>query len=293
MRDKYFIMVIIKMSGGLGNQMFQYALGQKFISMGKKVKYDLSFYNERVQNLRKFELDIFHVDCPVVSDRELTRFGRGGSLISRLKQRTGWDKQKIYEEDLDLGYQPRIFELDDIYLSGYWQSELYFKDIREQILSVYRIPEKMNEESMELLSKIGEENSVSIHVRRGDYLSEENCRVYGGICTDDYYNKAIEYMRKDLAAPRFYIFTNDTEWARRKFKGNDMRIVECNNKENNYFDMFLMSFCKANIIANSSFSWWGAWLNQNQDKKVISPDKWFNNHSVSDAICANWIRIAG
>lgn len=111
-------MIIIEISGGLGNQMFQYALGQKFISMGKEVKYDLSFYNDRVQTLRQFELDIFDLDCPVASNSELSRFGKGNSLKSRFKQKLGWDKEKIYEENLDLGYQPRIFELDDIYLSA-------------------------------------------------------------------------------------------------------------------------------------------------------------------------------
>ena len=284
-------MIIIEISGGLGNQMFQYALGQKFISMGKEVKYDLSFYNDRVQTLRQFELDIFDLDCPVASNSELSRFGKGNSLKSRLKQKIGWDKEKIYEENLDLGYQPRIFELDDIYLSGYWQSELYFKDIREQILSIYRLPEEMNEKSRKFLLRIKEDNSVSIHVRRGDYLNKENYRVYGGICTNCYYKKAIEYMRKSIDNPKFYIFTNDSEWAKMQFKENDMEVVECNNRNNSYLDMFLMSSCKANIIANSTFSWWGAWLNSGQEKLVIAPKKWFNNHEINDIVCESWIKI--
>lgn len=286
-------MIIIEISGGLGNQMFQYALGQKFVSMGKEVKYDLSFYNESVQTLRKFELDIFHVDCPVATEYELRKMGRGQNFFDRIIQKFSADNNKVYEENLDMGYQPNIFALDDIYLSGYWQSEKYFKDITEQILSIYRMPEKMNGTSKEILLKIKKENSVSIHIRRGDYLSEENSRIYGGICTKYYYEKAVKYMRENLSNPQFYIFSNDSEWAGSQFKGKDMKVIECNNNENNYFDMFLMSNCKANIIANSTFSWWGAWLNQYPDKVVISPQKWLNNHEVTDVICENWIRIFG
>lgn len=284
-------MVIVEISGGLGNQMFQYALGQKLISMGKEVKYDLSFYNERVQTLRKFELDIFHADCPEASSSELCRFGRGNSLRSRLKQKFGCDKQKIYEEDLDLGYQPQVFELDDIYLSGYWQSELYFKDIRKQILPIYRMPEGMPENSKKFLARITEGNSVSIHVRRGDYLSEENYRVYGGICTESYYENAIAYMRKSLDHPKFYVFSNDSKWAKMQFKGRDMEVVECSNNESSCFDMFFMSNCKANIVANSTFSWWGAWLNPSNEKIVIAPKKWFNNHEVNDITCESWVKM--
>ena len=285
-------MIIIEISGGLGNQMFQYALGQRFVSMGKEVKYDLSFYNENVQTLRKFELDIFHVDCPVATEYELRKMGKVQNFFDRISRKFYSGCNKIYKENLDAGYQPEIFELYDTYLSGYWQSEKYFKDIRDRILAIYRMPEGMNRNSKELLSKMQNENSVSIHIRRGDYLSKENYRVYGGICTTHYYKKAFEYVRENLANPRFYIFTNDIEWVKQQFKGDDMWIVECNNNVDNYFDMFLMSNCKSNIVANSTFSWWGAWLNQNTEKIVISPDKWFRNHSVSSAICDDWIRIS-
>ena len=124
--------------------------------MGKEVKYDLSFYNDRVQTLRQFELDIFDLDCPVASNSELSRFGKGNSLKSRLKQKLGWDKEKIYEENLDLGYQPRIFELDDIYLSGYWQSELYFKDEPSGIPYPADFVERIGTERIAMLERMME-----------------------------------------------------------------------------------------------------------------------------------------
>lgn len=285
-------MVIIEISGGLGNQMFQYALGQKIISIGKEVKYDLSFYNKSVQTLRKFELDIFRVDCPVASDSELVRFGRGNSLASKLKQKAGWNKRRVYNENLDLGYQPEIFKFDDIYLSGYWQSEKYFKDIREQILHLYTFPKKLDYKNRTFLEKIENSNSVSIHIRRGDYLNQKNVSIYGGICTTKYYKNAIQYINNRIDKPLFFIFTNDIDWVKKELDFPNKVIVDCNSGTIDYWDMFLMSNCKVNIVANSSFSWWGAWLNQNGDNLVISPNKWVNNHSVTDTICDKWICIS-
>lgn len=288
-----FIMIIIEISGGLGNQMFQYALGQKFISMGKEVKYDLSFYNERVQTLREFELDIFHIDCPVATSNELFYFGKGFSLASRFKQRIGWDKRNIYEEDLDLGYQPQIFGLDNIYLTGYWQSEKYFENIRQRILELYTFSGKLGYENKRFLDKIENSNSVSLHVRRGDYLNEENVKIYGGICTINYYKNAIKYISDRFEKPVFFVFTNDLEWVKNELDIPNKVIVDCNSGSLSYWDMYLMSKCKANIVANSSFSWWGAWLNQHSNRVVVSPRRWFNNHEQTSTLCDDWVRCGG
>ena len=121
----------------------------------------------------------------------------------------------------------------------------------------------------------------------------ENSRKYGNICTLQYYKNAMQYMKKKVPDAKFYFFSNDSEWVRENLAGGDSVIVDCNHGKENYLDMYLMSQCSHNIIANSSFSWWGAWLNQNPDKIVISPKRWFSHLDASDAICEDWIRIDG
>lgn len=286
-------MIIMEIKGGLGNQMFQYALGYKLTLMGKKVKYDISSYvqNRRGNNLRKFELDLFELEMPIAAERELIQMGSGVSILGKICKRSGLGKNKIYTENLDEGYQPSIFMMDDIYMSGYWQSEKYFKDIRTQILDIYRMPPSMERENRAVLEEIGKTNSVSMHIRRGDYLNEQNRDIYGGICTSEYYESALNVLHQRMGNIKVFLFTDDPGWAKKKFKKDDVYVVEENFNTNNAYDLFLMSRCRANIIANSSFSWWGAWLNQNREKVVIAPSKWFNNHNTSDYVCENWITI--
>ena len=286
-------MIILGMKGGLGNQMFQYALGHKLTLMGKTVKYDISGYNRKGQPLRKLELSLFDLKLPLATEKELIRMGHGNSILGKVCRKGGLGKSRIYMEDIDKGYQPFIFAMDDRYLDGYWQSEKYFKDIRTEILNIYKMPDAIYRENENLLEEIERENSVSLHIRRGDYLDEQNRKVYGGICTRHYYKGALETVRQKMKDIKVYIFTDDPEWVKRNFVYQDSVVVEANTGKNNGFDLFLMSKCKANIIANSSFSWWGAWLNQNRDKIVIAPTRWFNNHEISDAICEDWIRIEG
>lgn len=286
-------MVIIELSGGLGNQMFQYALGQKLKFIGRDVKYDLSFYSNKEQTARKYKLDLFGIKCPVASERDLALMGQGKSFVNRIKQKFPFVQKKLYIENLDKGYEQIVLELDDIYLSGYWQSEQYFYDIRDHILKLYRLPKTVNVDNCNILKDIERENSVSIHIRRGDYLEGKNSDIYGNICTLMYYTNAIKFINNHLKNPKYYIFTNDIKWARERFSGTDMIVVDNKCSDEDYLDMFLMSKCKANIIANSSFSWWGAWLNQSPNKIVISPQRWFNNHNVTDIICNSWIKIPG
>lgn len=280
-------MLIIEVSGGLGNQMFQYALYTKLKEMGKDVRLDLSIYKNE-NSVRKFELDIFQVDYQEASIKEIRKYKKPDiwKKMSPIKL-----KEKIYTENLDEGFQPIIFSLKDIYLSGYWQCEKYFEDIRELLLKKFSFSSAENAINGELFSKIRECQSVSIHVRRGDYLTEQNVKVYGNICTLQYYRNAISYIKKKIKNVVFFLFTNDTNWVKKHIYEENMIIVDCNNGTRDYLDMFYMSQCRHNIIANSSFSWWGAWLNQNEDKIVISPEKWFQNHEVASQICKSFITV--
>ncbi len=286
-------MIIVEVTGGLGNQMFQYALYRKLQLSGKDVKLDLSFYHTK-QTLRKFELGIFKLPLEIASRSEICRLKGYTSDASRLEKAFTTRVNRhthLYAEDLDAGFQNAVLEMDDVYLSGYWQNELYFKDIRKQILEDFRFPKLLTKQYPELLQKMWTENSVSIHVRRGDYLDPVNSRLYCGICTVDYYQRAIRYMQEHMQDPEFYFFTDDPQWVKQNLYQNGMTVVEHQKTDPDYADMFLMSQCKGHIIANSTFSWWGAWLDSKEERVVVSPTKWLNNHEVMEIICNGWITI--
>lgn len=280
-------MIIVEVCGGLGNQMFQYALYTKLKEMGKDVRLDISSY-KKGNSMRKFELDIFKTDYQEAVLKQIRKYKKP-DIWKRFSPVPL--KEKIYTENLDEGYQPVIFSFEDIYLSGYWQCERYFADIRELLLKKFSFSIEKTLVNEEIFSKIKVSQSVSIHVRRGDYLDDQNAGAYGNICTLNYYKNAVSYIRKKVKDAVFFLFTDDIDWVKRYIYKEGMIVVDCNTGRGDYLDMFFMSQCKHNIIANSSFSWWGAWLNQNTGKIVISPKKWFQNHIVADQICQNFITV--
>lgn len=285
-------MIIIEASGGLGNQMFQYALYKKLESLNKDVVFDTSFFRSK-QGLRELEIGVFGVQYRSISDREVAYirgYGYQDSIIDKIKYKLKPSKYCIYRDSIE-SFQPEVLEMEDAYLCGYWQSEKYFKDIREVILKEFTFPIQAVKSNVKLTDQMKLENSVSIHVRRSDYLTEQNLKVYGNICTEKYYSNAINYIEGIIDNPHYYVFTDDLQWAKEYFKGDNYTIVSENRGKDSYIDMYLMSQCKHNIIANSSFSWWGAWLNQNPDKKVLAPKKWFHNHEKEEIVCEDWIRI--
>ena len=285
-------MIVIEASGGLGNQMFQYALYKKLEFMNKDVVWDTSFFRSK-QDLRELEIGVFGVQYRSISDKEVAcirGYGYQDSIIDKIKYKLKPSKYLIYRDTIEC-FQPEVLEMDDVYLCGYWQSEKYFQDIRERILQEFIFPASVVKNNEALTNQMKSKNSVSIHVRRSDYLTEQNLKVYGNICTEKYYNNAINYIEEIVDNPRYYVFTDDLEWAKEYFKEDNYTIISENRGKDSYIDMYLMSQCKYNIIANSSFSWWGAWLNQNPDKKVLAPKKWFHNHEKEEIVCEDWIRI--
>lgn len=285
-------MIVIELSGGLGNQMFQYALYKKFESLNKDVVMETSFFRSG-QDLREYELGIFPVKYRTITDKEAAEirgYGYQDTVLDKVRYKL---KPKKYETYVDkIGpFQPEIFEMDNVYLSGYWQNENYFKDIKETICRDFSFSEEVIKKNKDICKRLKQENSVSVHIRRGDYLTTENTRIHGNICTERYYENAMAYIRENIENPHFYIFTDDLQWAREKYQGEDITIVDGNRDNSSYVDMFLMSQCKHNIVANSTFSWWGAWLNANPDKLVLTPPKWLNNFEEAQIACADWIII--
>ena len=270
-------MIIIQMSGGLGNQMFQYALYLKLKSLGKEVKFDSTSSYIR-DNARPIQLAVFDIQYPEATKEELIEMTDSSMLLmDRIRRKLKGRKSKEYREE-GFGYDPAVLTKDPAYLVGTFQSELYFADIKEQVRKAFRFDHGvMQQETLAMKEAIKDTISVSIHVRRGDYLNAEE--VYGEICTDAYYDAAIKYMLGKYPDATFYLFTNDLTWAdffvnARPFA--NIVVVKDNTEYTGYLDMYLMKHCKHNIIANSSFSWWAAWLNSNQEKTVIAPARWLN-----------------
>lgn len=285
-------MNIIWIDGGLGNQMFQYALVLKMQSLGTEVKIDVTKYaDHHVHN--DFELDkVFGIDCPFAEKEEIRSLGylKQNHWTEFLK-RTPFRKKTLYNNE-SYKFDDQVLKLDGYYIEGYWQCEWYFQDISERIRKIYRFPELLGV-SKEWAGRIQKTCAVSVHIRRGDYLRFPYLQ---DICTLDYYRKAMDdFRRRCKGQVVFYIFTNDFPWAKEHFTAQDCCFVEGNIGADSYRDMQLMSLCRHHIVANSSFSWWGAWLNRNPDKIVIAPDRWINGpeDGAVDIIPGDWIRIRG
>lgn len=296
---------IVKLNGGLGNQMFQYAfalaLAEKF---GTKMLFDFSYFEDVKSHenvtTRFFELGVFNLECTEAEEKDLTEvknadFGAKwkntlakryphyfGVNYAREKNNTCFDKKLITYPDY-------------AYYEGYFQNENYFKHLREQLFRDFSLKmpfSELNEQNQSTLEKIISTNSVSIHIRRGDYVTLDYVNKLQGICPLKYYQKAIKRIAKKVENPHFFIFSDDIDWVRENLKIDYPYTVIDFNQNSGYLDLELMKNCKHNIIANSSFSWWGAWLNENPDKIVIAPKKWNKMRSKKcDIVPKSWVKL--
>ncbi|MEO5644968.1 MAG: alpha-1,2-fucosyltransferase [Bacteroidia bacterium] len=294
-------MIIVNLKGGLGNQMFQYAAG---LALAEKhhvdLKLDFAFLEKSTGSAeftkRKFELEIFNVNFQLASAEEIHAFKGNQQKISyRVKRKffPSLIRKKNYRYD-QLNFDPAFSLLgNQVYLDGYFQSAKYFLNAEKKIRSQFHFKNPPAGKNKVLAEEISSCNSVSIHVRRGDYLSEINRGLFGNICTLDYYSKAIAIIQNEISSPHFYIFSDDVAWVKENIKTDSpMTYVDFNTGENSFEDMRLMSLCWNNIIANSSFSWWAAWLNENVAKKIIAPSEWINDPDcvIEDVIPKTWQR---
>ena len=280
-------MIIIKIKGGLGNQLFQYAVGRALaLHHRSPLKLDLTIF--KTYKLHRYLLDQFAIQADIATEDEIIKLkGRNNVLFSALRK-AGLVKRKSYLKEKRSSYfDASVFKNDDVYLDGYWQNELYFSDIREELLRDLTSISSMSDLGVVYMEGIKKRNSVSLHVRRGNYLNLKNFNVLD----IDYYMKAVEYIRKNVEKPTFYIFSDDLEWCKNSLGFLD-NCIFVDSTKTEIDDLKLMSFCKHNIIANSSFSWWGAWLNQNCKKTVIAPKGWLlNDPGSSNVILSDWVKM--
>ncbi|MDH2917878.1 MAG: alpha-1,2-fucosyltransferase [Sideroxydans sp.] len=292
-------MIITQIIGGLGNQMFQYAMGRGLaLKNNNSLKVDISGF-ESYGLHQGFELQrVFSLQCEIASQADIRNI-------------LGWQYLAINRRILSLSIFSSVLQKRwcaephfhywaginnvsaNVYLSGYWQSERYFLDEQEQIRTDFTFCKPLLSENLGLARQIQQVSAVSLHVRRGDYVSNPNAAATHGLCSLDYYQNAIKYITERVTDPHFFIFSDDIEWAKEHIKiAYPCEFVGHNQGLESYNDMRLMSMCQHHIIANSSFSWWGAWLNPNADKIVVSPKQWFaNSTNTEDLIPTNWVRL--
>lgn len=290
-------MIVVKLMGGLGNQMFQYAAGRALAHANKDVlKLDLSHYSNPPPGCvpRKYELYNFKITPDFATDEDLRRFGHRGSpkwLLTRAKQLLG-RVQPCYLTDRDIRYNPRFKKATgDVYLDGYWQSTRYFEEIEGTIRSELQPVGSGAGHVMKLWEEIQGCNSVCVNIRRGDFVTDN----FLGCLGMDYFRRGQEVMARSVPDVRYFVFSDDIPWCEEHFgKDPATTVVSHDYAGPDFIDyLFLMTSCKHFIIPNSSFAWWAAWLCANTAKRVIAPLRWFNDTTVdtSDIVPATWQRV--
>lgn len=283
-------MIIIKVFGGTGNQLFQYALYRNLQEHGKDAFLDFQWFETIDKNYYRPNRLVYLKDYIRVStnaqNKKVSYCDR--SFISKCMRKIQHRKRTHYVEKQGGTYETEIFNLEQAYLEGYWQNERYFLEIREKLLREIRFPHPNHIGFQYFCQIANKENAVSVHIRRGDYLKAPE--IYGEICTIDYYRKAMNVIEKNIPNAEYLIFSDDIMWAKANFKGNHFYFVE-DVGENEIYELELMRMCRGHVVANSSFSWWGAWLDEKENKVVVSPSKWNHCDKFNDTVCHDWIQI--
>lgn len=279
-------MIVVVVKGGLGNQLFQYAFGR---SLSKKyntvLKLDLSKYKWTPS--RKYGLKYFNIVENIATAEDI-KYASGEYKYN----------EKVFS------YNPKLYNYSIGYFNGYFQSEKYFGGIRDFIKKEFKLKNKIKCISDDILRDISKQNSISLNVRRGDYMSGSTGSTHG-FCGLDYYNRAIQYIESRVKKPVFYVVSDDINWVKSNIKTKNPLVYIAKKYEvygdgnvindTDYEDLIAISYCKHHIIGNSTFAWWGAWLGKYKDKIVVCPTKWFNNNRLqsetSDLIPSEWIKI--
>lgn len=281
-------MIIVRLKGGLGNQMFQYALGRVLsIKHNVALGLDISFYDMNLGPKRQYDLDVFNIIARTLNQKEipfLRRFCHKSRVLDKFIKFKGKEKGFNFDDKiLSLG--------SNTYLDGYWQSPKYFAGFEDVIRGDFTLKNSPTQNIKNLAEEIASKNSLSIHVRKGDYVGNK----FHEVVNNEYYHKGIEYIFSKTNFEKIFVFSDDIEWCKNnlKFEFPTMFVDSGYAGKRGEGHIYLMSKCKSFIIANSSFSWWGAWLSENKNKIVVCPKQWFGNASINtdDLVPRDWIRI--
>lgn len=285
--------------GGLGNQLFQYATGRRVaLKNGLPLKLDLSWFKDQPE--RPYSLNHFTINETIATSDEIAQLKKNEMnplklIVVKFNEfgKPYYHRKHIQEKSLD--FDRNILQISgSAYLDGYWQSEKYFKDIENIIRKEFTVISPPDSVNTNYAQMIQSSNAVAIHVRRGDYISNPSANQFHGTCSLEYYSRSIDQIMSNIKNPHFFVFSDEPKWTQDNLKIDaPTTYVVHNPPDKNYEDLRLMSLCSHFIIANSSFSWWGAWLSKNKSKIVIAPSKWFQGTKYNDAdlLPENWIRL--
>jgi hypothetical protein len=282
-------MVIIKLKGGLGNQLFQYAFGRLLsIKRREELWLDKDVLGQLGDTYRYYGLDNFNIKARPADPEEVRSVKYPFGLISKAWR---FVQAKILRR-YHVGYEPSMLNDKKKYIDGYFQSYKYLEPIRNELLAEITLKNQPDRKYRELLARIKESDSVAVHIRRTDYLNDVNSKNFA-VFGLEFYQTAIMMIKEKVASPIFFVFSDDIGWAKKNLATGAETVYVSDQGFKDYEELMLMSYCRHQITANSSFSFWGAWLNQNPEKIVITPKQWsrFFAKEQKDLLPENWIKV--
>lgn len=297
-------MIIVELNGGLGNQMFQYALGRRTALVNKTIlKLDVSLFSPKIRNPRSYRLAMFNIEERFASQEEINKVKASDSgLLGRALRRVGvpipkhfW-AEKYFHFDSEVLTAPNDSYFDNDGYRGWWQSPKYFAQVEATIRQDFTFRNGPRKFLSRLLRDVGNSDSIAVHVRRGDYVANERNLEFYGTLGKDYYNRALFHLTSKAKKAKVFFFStpDGIAWAKKDLQkmAPTVFVSELTGFSDEE-DLRLMAACKHQVIANSTFSWWAAWLNENPGKIVIAPKRWFNDPLVNDAdlIPVEWVRL--
>ena len=296
-------MIYSNLVSGLGNQLFQYVMGRQ-LSLIHNVDLKLDVRHFDSQKLRAFKLNHYRINAEIAREQEIEGFlkpylnsGLYYKVFRKIAHQFPKHQRRYFKENEWWVYEQDILKTpSSVYIEGYWQHYKYFENLHPQILDELTINEGYNSDVAKLVSEIeNNPNSISLHIRRGDYITDSQANSLMGIMPLSYYYSAIAYLKHRLPAPHIYIFSDDLDWVFDNLKTDiPVTLVDIEDGKKDYLELDIMSKCRHQIIANSSFSWWGAFLNRNPDKIVIAPQKWVVPPNINSKIniqMPTWIKL--
>lgn len=290
-------MIVVQLTGGLGNQLFQYAMGRTLASFNQvELKLDLSFF--KTYEWHAYSLSPFAINEIHASESECDQLRQAHTSFANRVLRKTIGKGNYISYEKNLLYNPVYKKITSpTYLVGYWQCEKYFKEYETLIREEFQVKIPPSIVNKDLLNKIESgNNAVSLHIRRGNFVNVPVVNAVHGTSSLAYYEDAMNYVSERVSNPVFYVFSDDIAWAKANLMGSRSFVyVDINDAAHDYEDLRLMQRCQHHIIANSTFSWWAAWLNPSPDKIVIAPAVWFadaeKNKEAKDIVPPSWIRL--
>jgi len=291
-------MDVIIIFNGLGNQMSQYAFYLQKKSVNKStylIAFDSKSHNGvELQTVFNISIRETFLNKVLYILFRILLTERAGFFFKPLRWIMNMANCKIIKENFEYNFKDTylIPSKGITYYYGGWHSEKYFSAITNEVCAAFKFRHIVNGPNQSHVNDILKCNSVAVHIRRGDYLDAENLQLFGDVCTKSYFESATNFISSKVADPHFFIFSNDIEWVRHNLHFNSATYVVCNEKKDSWRDMYLMSLCKYNIISNSTFSWWGAWLNKYPRKIIVSPSRFLRKDNISEIYPDSWIKLS-